>query len=95
MIDQDFPPLGESKKPRQAIWNHIQTEVRIDDSLGSKALLLINEDLVAMRDSNRRIEEKLGKIDIKLNQTALDTELHQTSIVKLIEHVYLLIHHII
>ncbi|CAF5206513.1 unnamed protein product [Rotaria magnacalcarata] len=26
MKDQDFLPLGESKKPRQAIWNHVQTE---------------------------------------------------------------------
>ncbi|CAM4847465.1 unnamed protein product, partial [Rotaria magnacalcarata] len=95
MKDQDFPLLEKSKKPCQIIWNHVQTEVRTDDSLDSKTLLLINENLVAMRDSNSRIEEKLGKIDIKLNQTTLDTELHQTSIVKLIEHVHLLIHHII
>ncbi|CAF1259937.1 unnamed protein product, partial [Rotaria magnacalcarata] len=77
MKDQDFPPLGESEKPRQAIWNHVQTEVRTEDSLCSKTLLLINENLVAMHNSNIRIEEKLEKLDIKLNQTALDTELHQ------------------
>ncbi|CAF4632819.1 unnamed protein product, partial [Rotaria sp. Silwood2] len=23
MKDQDFPPLGELKKPRQATWNHV------------------------------------------------------------------------
>ncbi|CAF2791802.1 unnamed protein product [Rotaria sp. Silwood2] len=95
MKDEDFLLLGELKKPRQATWNHVQTEVRTDDSLGSKALLLINEHLVAMSESNRRIEEKLEKIEIKLNQTALYTELHQTTIVELIEHVRLLIHHII
>ncbi|CAF4220794.1 unnamed protein product [Rotaria magnacalcarata] len=50
MKDQDFLPLGESKKPRQAIWNHVQTEVRTDDSLCSKTLLLINENLVAMHN---------------------------------------------
>ncbi|CAF2139351.1 unnamed protein product [Rotaria magnacalcarata] len=95
MKDQDFPPLGESEKPRQAIWNHVQTEVRTEDSLCSKTLLLINENLVAMHNSNIRIEEKLEKLDIKLNQTALDTELHQTTIIKLIEHVHLLIQHTI
>ncbi|CAF1676583.1 unnamed protein product [Rotaria magnacalcarata] len=95
MKDQDFPPLGESKKPRQAIWNHVQTEVRTEDSLCSKILLLINENLVAMHNSNIRIEEKLEKLDIKLNQTALDTELHQTTIIKLIEYVHLLIQHTI
>ncbi|CAF5011140.1 unnamed protein product, partial [Rotaria magnacalcarata] len=94
MKDQDFPPLGESEKPRQAIWNHVQTEVRTEDSLCSKTLL-INENLVAMHNSNIRIEEKLEKLDIKLNQTALDTELHQTTIIKLIEHVHLLIQHTI
>ncbi|CAF2087535.1 unnamed protein product [Rotaria magnacalcarata] len=51
--------------------------------------------MVAMHNSNIRIEEKLEKLDTKLNQTALDTELHQTTIIKLIEHVHLLIQHTI
>ncbi|CAF4287990.1 unnamed protein product, partial [Rotaria magnacalcarata] len=93
--DQDFPPLEVSKKPRQSTWNHVQTDGCTDESLGSKAILLINENLVAMRDSNRRIEEKLEKIDIKLNQTALHTEIQQTTMVKLIDQVRLLIQHTI
>ena len=41
------------------------------------------------------MEEKLEKINIKLNQTALDTELHKKTIVKLIDYVSLLVQHIV
>jgi len=44
-----------------------------------------------MREGNKRVEEKLEKIDSKLNQTTLDTELHQMTVVNLIEHVRLFI----
>jgi len=81
---QDFLLLGESKKPQQSVWNRVQTEARNKDASNStKALLLLNKNLVAMHKSNRRVEEKLEKIDVKLNQTALNTELHQTTVVKL------------
>jgi len=86
-INQEFPPLGESKKPQQSPWNRVQTETCNNDALDStKALFLINENLVEMRESNKRVEGKREKIELKLNQTALDTEFHQTTVVKLIEH---------
>jgi hypothetical protein len=81
MINQDFPPLNEPKKHQQNAWNHVQTEIRNNDTPNSKnALLLINENLVAMRESNKKVELKLEKINSKLNQTALDTELHQSTV---------------
>ncbi len=96
MINQDFPPLNESKKHQQNAWNHVQKEIRNNDTPDStNALLLIDENLVAMRESNRRLELKLEKIDSKLNQTALDIELHQATVDKLIEHVQAIIEHIV
>jgi len=35
----------------------------------TKALLLINENLVEMRENNKRVEGKFDKIELKLNQT--------------------------
>jgi two-component sensor histidine kinase len=64
----------------------MQTEARNNDALDSiKALLLITKNRIAMRESNRRVNEKLENIDSKLNQTALDTELNQTAMVILTE----------
>jgi hypothetical protein len=51
----------------------------------TKALLLINENLVEMRENNKRVEGKFDKIELKLNQTPLNTELNQTTVVKLID----------
>ncbi|CAF1475884.1 unnamed protein product [Didymodactylos carnosus] len=48
-----------------------------------------------MRESNCRVEEKLEKIDVKVNQIALDAELHQTTIDKLINNIQSLIEHIL
>jgi hypothetical protein len=96
MKNQDFPPLGESKKSQQLPWNRVQTEKCNNDALDSKkALFLINENLVKTRESNKIVEGRLEKIDYKLNQTVLDTELHQTTVVNLIEYVRLLIQHIV
>jgi hypothetical protein len=96
MDNQDFPPLDDSKKLQYSYRNHIHKETRTDDTLDStKALLLINQNLVEMRKNNSRIEGKLERIDSKLNQTALDTELHQITIAELIEHVRLLIQQIV
>ncbi len=88
MKNQDFPPLNESKKLQQSPWNRVPTDACNNDTLDStKALLLINENLVEMRKSNKKVERKLEKIYSKINQTALETELHQTTVIKLIEYV--------
>ncbi len=38
-----------------------------------------------MRENNKRVEGKFDKIELKLNQTPLNTELNQTTVVKLID----------
>ncbi|CAF4841593.1 unnamed protein product [Rotaria sp. Silwood2] len=48
-----------------------------------------------MRESNRRIEEKLEKINTQVNQTALDAELHQSTMNKLIENIQSLMQNIL
>jgi hypothetical protein len=96
MKKEDFPSLGESKRPQQSAWNRVQSETRNEVTPDStKLLLLINENLTEMRESNRRVEEKLEKINIQVNQTALDAELHQTTVDKLMETIRLLIHNVI
>ncbi|CAF4761696.1 unnamed protein product, partial [Rotaria sp. Silwood2] len=96
MKNEDFPSIGKSKKPQQSVWNGVQTETGHDITPDStKALLLINENLVEMRESNRRVEEKLEKINTQVNQTALDAELHQSTMNKLIENVQSLIHNVL
>jgi hypothetical protein len=44
---------------------------------------------------NKRVGGKLEKVNSKLNQTVLDTELYKTAVVNLIEYVRLLIQHIV
>ena len=86
MTNEEFPSLGEPKKHLQMAWNHAQTETRNEGTPDStKLLLLINENIMEMRESNKRVEGKLDKINIQVNQTALDTELHQRTVDKLIE----------
>ena len=48
-----------------------------------------------MRESNRRVEEKLEKLSIQVNQTALDAELHQRTLDKWIENVQALIKNVL
>ncbi|CAF1399049.1 unnamed protein product [Rotaria sp. Silwood1] len=96
MKNEDFPSIRKSKKPQQSVWNGVQTETGHDITPDStKALLLINENLVEMRESNRRVEEKLEKINTQVNQTALDAELHQSTMNKLIENVQSLIQNVL
>jgi hypothetical protein len=61
--NQDFPPLGKSIIPQQSAWNRVQTKTCTNDASDpTKALLLINENPVAMRESNRRVEENLRRL---------------------------------
>jgi hypothetical protein len=49
----------------------MQTEARNNDALDSiKALLLITKNRIAMRESNRRVNEKLENIDSKLKSNS-------------------------
>jgi len=50
----------------------MQTEARNNDALDSiKALLLITKNRIAMRESNRRVKEKMENIDSKLKSNSL------------------------
>ena len=96
--NQEFPLMNEQNKPQQQhfTWNHTQPETRNNDTSNvTQVLAVINENLVAMRESNKRVEEKLEKIDVKVNQTALDTELHQTTLDKLIDNIESLVEHVL
>ena len=96
MKNEAFPPLGKSKQPQHSAWNNVQTGTHNDTALDSTKLLLrINENMIEMRESNRRVEEKLDKIESKVNQTALDAELHQTTLVSLIGNVQSLIQNVL
>ena len=78
--------MNEHNKPQQQQqfpWNHTQIETWNNDTSNiTQVLAVINENLVTMRESNMRVEEKLEKIDVKVKQTALDAELRQTSLEK-------------
>ena len=83
---QNFPALDG--KLRQAPWGSTQASTNDHEKSDStKALLLINNTLSEVLESNRRLEEKMERIDVKLSQTILDLELHQATMVQLIEHV--------
>ena len=47
-------------------------------------LLAINQNILDMKENTHRMEEKLDRIDIKIKQTALDTELHHNTLLKLL-----------
>ena len=92
MNNEDFPELGEPKILERSVWNREQTETGINIAPdATKVLLRINENLIEMRESNRRVEEKLEKLSTQVNQTALDAELHQKTLNKMIENVQALI----
>jgi hypothetical protein len=67
----------------------------VDSTETVKSLLLINEKLVVMTESNKRIEDTLEKIDTKLNQTALDANLHQATLIKILDTTLILIEKVI
>ncbi|CAF0886186.1 unnamed protein product [Rotaria sp. Silwood1] len=96
---QVFPPMNEHNKPQQQqqfAWNHTRTETLNNETSNvTQVLAVINENLVVMRESNMRVEEKLDKIDVKVNQAALDAELHQTTLDKLIDYIQSLIEHVL
>ena len=98
---QDFPPINENNKSspqeqQQRAWNRTTIDnIMSNEANTAKLLTVINESLVAMRESSNRVEAKLEQMDQKGNQTALDIELHQTTIVNLIENVQSLIEHVL
>ena len=47
-------------------------------------LLTINQNILDMKETTHRMGEKLDRIDKKINQTALDTELHHNTLLKLL-----------
>lgn len=96
MKNQEFPQLNEVHEPQQTTWGNTQTElINKNTSELTNAILLINNNLADMRESNRRVEEKLDKISNKLKQSAADIELHHTTVYKLIEYVKVLISNVI
>jgi len=100
---QEFPPINEHSKPHQLQhnqqqypWNHTPIDTHTNnESNTAKMLGVISESLVAMRESSTRVEDKLEKMIRQGNQNALDVELHQDTIEKLIENVQLLIEHVL
>jgi hypothetical protein len=96
---EEFSPVNELVKPQrkqQFAWNRTQIETRNNEASNvTQVLEIINENLVAVRESNRRVEERLEKIDVRVNQTALDAELHQVTLDKMIENVQALIEHVL
>ena len=50
----------------------------------TKMLLTINQNILDMKETTHRMGEKLDRIDKKIDQTALDTELHHNTLLKLV-----------
>ncbi|CAF4276875.1 unnamed protein product [Rotaria socialis] len=50
----------------------------------TKMLALMNQNVLDMKENTDRIDEKLDRINDKVNQSALDTELHQETLEKLL-----------
>ncbi|CAF2106826.1 unnamed protein product [Rotaria magnacalcarata] len=50
----------------------------------TKMFVLMNQNILDMKENTHRIDEKLDRINEKVNQTALDTELHQETLMKLL-----------
>ncbi|CAF4957288.1 unnamed protein product, partial [Rotaria socialis] len=46
----------------------------------TKMLISVNQNILDMKEYTHRIDEKLDRINDKVNQTALDTELHQATL---------------
>ena len=47
-------------------------------------MLTINQNILDMKETTHRMGEKLDRIDKKIDQTALDTELHHNTLLKLL-----------
>jgi hypothetical protein len=90
----EFPPLQETGRQSRQAWDRNSTK-EVDSAETVKSLLLINEKLVVMTESNKRIEDKLEKIVTKLNQTALDANLHQAALVTILDNTLKLIEKVI
>jgi hypothetical protein len=90
----EFPPLQETTRPSRQAWDRNPTK-EVDSTETVKSLLLINEKLVVVIESNKRIEDTLEKIDTKLNQTALDANLHQATLIKILDTTLILIEKVI
>ena len=90
----EFPPLQETTRPSRQAWGRNPIK-EVESTETVKSLLLINEKLVVMTESNKRIEDTLEKIDTKLNQTALDANLHQAALIKILDTTLIMIEKVI
>ncbi|CAF3043308.1 unnamed protein product, partial [Rotaria sp. Silwood2] len=48
----------------------------------TKMLFSINQNILDMKDNTHRMDEKLDRINDKIDQTAFDTELHHETLIK-------------
>jgi hypothetical protein len=84
----EFQPLP-SLMPRAAPWSQARVQPSVtSNTIGNedttKILLSINQNIVEMKENTHRINEKLDHLNDKVNQSALDTELHHETLVKLL-----------
>ncbi|CAF4805584.1 unnamed protein product [Rotaria sp. Silwood1] len=88
--EQDFPALATNTVSQPPKWNIVQglmsripnttTAPESEMSVGS-----INDNLLKLLDSNKRIEEKVDRFKIDLKVVTLDTQLHQAVLLDVIE----------
>jgi uncharacterized coiled-coil protein SlyX len=75
--------------PRAAPWIQASVQPTVtgittgnDDT--TKILLLMNQNILEMKESTHRLNEKLDRLNDKVNQSALDNELHHKTLGSLI-----------
>jgi len=90
MKQNEFPPPSSLMTSTNA-WRLASTQVPITTSMNvdasvdtTKILLSINQNILDMKESTHSINEKVDRINDKINQTALDTELHHETLMKVL-----------
>ncbi|CAF3873695.1 unnamed protein product [Rotaria sp. Silwood1] len=87
MKQNEFSPLP-SLTSRITPWKLVSAQPSVTSNMNgsedtTKMLFSINQNILDMKDNTHRMDEKLDRINDKIDQTALDTELHHETLIKL------------
>ena len=84
----EFPSLPQCM-PGATPWKLVSAQQATTTNINgnenvTNILLSMNQNILDMKENTHRIDEKLDRINDKVNQTALDTELHHVTLEKLL-----------
>ncbi|CAF3390689.1 unnamed protein product [Rotaria sp. Silwood2] len=86
MKQNEFPPLP-SLTSRITPWKLVSAQPSVTTNMNgsedtTKMLFSINQNILDMKDNTHRMDEKLDRINDKIDKTAFDTELHHETLIK-------------